>query len=851
MADLPETARVSKLAEDTRKKLKRLLTIEAKRLNAETGEPAVTEEEIGAIVAGTLMLPVYPMLHVSAMINRSAHPEEAAAADRHSGVLRLLGSIEELNHTALLSGMARLCAHTLPQLSQTLKSTLDDATCDLPQALVELAHKMVGGKRSNEAYGLALDDVKHRVTEEFEGQKKKLRDVVHGFFCTDRATYEPLHAGRAEQRKRWAELDRNCTSYHRALSAVSPVHNGMCRKLELMPVAFPRAVSGAYDALCDRVLDELGELKTTVIELVVEAVVKLLQSKGAGPSSASEQQLWQTVSQYKIDAPLADRVACFFSAKQQALDLQQNQPAKHIAKLVHKVRAAACAPNCPPHHALCVCIRAPRPNHACRARAPPRPQERLSALKASVLSRSSRCMSLPEIRELVDQNCLLPQYQPLEPQAAAEGEEREPDWEAYDFPPEFKLTRVETDWLAASTTKVSKLVDAQLLRFRNELIGHGQRGKGLLHDMLASFFSHVVQTASIAGDAPARSALLEQVRELDGRIGALAQLHAHGVTLRNDAEQLGSAMARRFADSLLWEQIRRDAGALTLPEIDQRMRTAPSHTASEHWSMQVHAFACGQLGDLVALVESLRNNYGLDAARGPDGRPVQLASIFECLARVLWTRETIDEFGARAPGRPSGGDGAFGRDESMLALQLRALAVAQMTYHYVRRGGNAAQLRSLLGAEPVEGYLARLRAGDAPGDALCLWHLADHLMQKREILFRVWLPGVSALPVMVPQPRVRTAIEQSCAFDLIIVSCAQAAGSAQRAVEPRAAAYEPLFTPVVRRPRATGSASFSADPVERVREFSPDNARFVPNAWAAAAMRRSAEASAAKRARQH
>lgn len=468
-----------------------------------------------------------------------------------------------------------------------------------------------------------------------------------------------------------------------------------------------------------------------------------------------------------------------------------------------------------------------------------------------MLSKSSRANDLRSVRALIIDNCIKAELDVCGTTDERADEEEEVGWEQYAPSAGLKLTTVEDEWIERSISKVTNLIDQQLKRFRNDLVGYKQRGQGLAHDMLASFFSHVVQTTSIAGDAPARSRLVAQMRELDGQMHALVQLHAHGMAIRNDAEQLGKAMARRFEDSLLYAEVLRDACSVRLPEIDNLMRTAPPQSSCAHWEQEKHLFAYGQMGDFVVLVDSLRNNYGLDAVSRADGQPLQLPSLFECVSRLLWKQATIDSFGAGVSRQQSGRDGAFGRCESECALQLRAITVAQMTRYYLRGPKPPpVGLRALLD-EPVEDYLARLRVGNAPGDSLCLWHLAQHLMREREIRFRVWLPGISALPVIVPQPRVRTVFEASTAFDLIVVAPASAAdASAAGTVLPRAAAYAPLFTPLLRR-KATGSASFSAAAVAEVREFTPDNPVWVPSPEAAASHARMADARAAKRARQY
>lgn len=71
-------------------------------------------------------------------------------------------------------------------------------------------------------------------------------------------------------------------------------------------------------------------------------------------------------------------------------------------------------------------------------------------------------------------------------------------------------------------------------------------------------------------------------------------------------------------------------------------------------------------------------------------------------------------------------------------MQLRAVAVAQIAYHY-RTDDRAADIRNVLG-ESIESYLERLKPagpGAYTGDMLSLWFLSEHFRKS----FFVWSPG--------------------------------------------------------------------------------------------------------------
>jgi hypothetical protein len=321
---------------------KTLLKVEALCIKETPGEQPVADADIDEVVQRTTMLPVYPMLHLSAMLNRSARPADAAKADEHSGILRLIGSIEALNYEALLDDVARLCQRALPQFVSSLRDTLEDAKCKLPQELVDLANTMLKGKRKNEAFTLKIGELKREVEQEFNAARGTLRENMSAFLRTDESIYAPLHGARVDQQGGWQALKRKMDTFHGAYNVINPRHSGMLRNYELMHVAFPAANVGgalAYGALCHEIENTLEELGATVVALVVAKVQLLLhESKSEGVSTASAQQLLQTVYQHQIDGPLKDRAGAFFSTKQKPIDLQQNRPAEHFLKIVLKVR---------------------------------------------------------------------------------------------------------------------------------------------------------------------------------------------------------------------------------------------------------------------------------------------------------------------------------------------------------------------------------------------------------------------------------------------------------------------------------------------------------------------------------
>lgn len=211
------------------------------------GERWCTDIEIDELVRDTRMLPVYVLLHTSAALNRRERPDRAALADKHSGMLTLLGMIEELNHSALLGAIAQLCNHTLPQLRGRIASTLDDSSSQIPLSLVDLATKML--KPRNDAFQLALDSVQSAVRERFEEAKIELRDVVANYFRADPSVYDELtsDAARHKQQCCFDRFRKTANSALKAINAIEPAHGGNYHGLELMPIAFPTGTLGDYE----------------------------------------------------------------------------------------------------------------------------------------------------------------------------------------------------------------------------------------------------------------------------------------------------------------------------------------------------------------------------------------------------------------------------------------------------------------------------------------------------------------------------------------------------------------------------------------------------------------------------
>jgi hypothetical protein len=441
-----------------------------------------------------------------------------------------------------------------------------------------------------------------------------------------------------------------------------------------------------------------------------------------------------------------------------------------------------------------------------------------------VLSKHDRVRTAAEVIRLITDSCITPNHA-LSNTRDTDGVDEQPS----SLPADFKLTTVEHVWIEQSITKITALVDVQLTRFRNDLTGHGVKGAGLLHDMLSSFFAHVVHTAAVA-DAPRRARLEGQLGELEARIRALVALRAHGATMRNDAAQLGKAMTRRFESALLHVDIMREAGQVVLPAVERRMRPQPLRAPREvvPFSSGEHQFARGDREHAIALVERLKTTYELEVFKR-DGVMFESPSLFECVAQLLWKQPTLDSFeassspsaGGGGSSMSAGGDGGVGSREGALAQRLRSITAAQMSYYY-RRDARSADLKGRLN-EPVSDYLHRLRAGESRGDLLCLWHLSQYYANAAHlnaIRFRVWLPGADLLasPVLVPQPCTRADYEAGAAFDFL-VSSSPATGSSSVSASgpppPPASAHAPLFIPTQPRVRV---ASFSnASP--QVRDY--------------------------------
>jgi hypothetical protein len=205
--DLP-VAGWDEIVEKDRKQWKNLLKGEAQRINKTPGEQPVADADIDEVVRRTTMLPVYPMLHLSAMLNRSARPADAAKADEHSGIRQLIRSIEAINYEVLLGDVVRLCQRALPQFVSSLRATLKDATANLPEELVDLANKMLKGKRKNEAFKLRLKELETEVEQKFSAARSTLFVNKSAFLRTDESIYAPLHAARADQLRGWQALER-------------------------------------------------------------------------------------------------------------------------------------------------------------------------------------------------------------------------------------------------------------------------------------------------------------------------------------------------------------------------------------------------------------------------------------------------------------------------------------------------------------------------------------------------------------------------------------------------------------------------------------------------------------------
>jgi hypothetical protein len=235
-------------------------------------------------------------------------------------------------------------------------------------------------------------------------------------------------------------------------------------------------------------------------------------------------------------------------------------------------------------------------------------------------------LTAAEVVQLITDSCIIPTHALPHDTRDEDGVDEQPS----SLPADFKLTTVEQVWIEQSINKATALIGVQLTRFRNDLIGHGVTGAGLLHRMLDSFFAHVVHTAAVA-DAPGRARLEGQLDEMEARIRDLVALRAHGATMRNDATQLSKAMTRRFESTLLHVKIMRDAqGPLPLPAVQRLMRPQPPRAPREvvPFNLGEHQFARGDCTYTMDLVSRLKTTYELDVFRQSGGKVFETPSLF-------------------------------------------------------------------------------------------------------------------------------------------------------------------------------------------------------------------------------
>jgi len=320
-----------------------------------------------------------------------------------------------------------------------------------------------------------------------------------------------------------------------------------------------------------RIDPELDDLFDSVLIIVIEEMSKLHSDALEGSTS---QQLLQTVYAHGIHMPLMSRRADFFRARQRAPDLLPNRPINYITKLILRVRSP-CAARLPRRWRRCASARAHRAPCALRVAAPSPAtrgaQERSVALRATVLTEREACdvKTALDVFALIRSSCLTPSV-PIGDHAQATAVQG-PSSAAGSSPVERKVTRAQHEWILCAEKKVSDLLDLQLKWLLNDLLGHRVKGRGLLHNMLASFLTHVVQTSTLAANGDARARLGDQARVLDEHVAALRALHALGAAVRLDAAQLGHAIAHSFESML--QQKDTDSRALQVH--------APTHDGDE------------------------------------------------------------------------------------------------------------------------------------------------------------------------------------------------------------------------------------------------------------------------------
>lgn len=462
------------------------------------------------------------------------------------------------------------------------------------------------------------------------------------------------------------------------------------------------------EELCELLDEHRPELYEGVLRITFEKVIELMTNAHKPGEGKLLQQLLQTVYEHKIDQPLKDRSENFYRAYQKkSIELDEHRVGDYLAKLISR--------------------------------------ERGPALKEVLLSPHCSTLSLHEAIEHIEACCVTPT---VDLGAPAE----QPAGSTAVAAASRLVTLAESEWIAQSERKVKKFLDDQIDRFRRDLTGYRVRGPGLLHNMLSAFFSHVLDASALAGDDVGRKLLTARMRELEGRVDALRALHSHGVGTAQNAAKLGSAISCAFEEMLEREEsicAIRDAGLKRPPAIECRMLPAPPHAppAFEPFRQSQHQFAAGDREQLPACLALLESSFLIEPIRTANGDRLETPLLFEAVVcSVYKSPSTLATYTLGAAATNCAEAGSVGRAESGLARHLRAICCAQMTHHY-RKPERSAELDALVG-ERSESYLRRLRAGDAAGDMLCLWHLGRYL----QVRFRVFLPG-EALPIMVRSPR--------------------------------------------------------------------------------------------------
>eukprot|EP00304_Pavlova_gyrans_P016410 CAMPEP_0206032730 /NCGR_PEP_ID=MMETSP1466-20131121/150_1 /ASSEMBLY_ACC=CAM_ASM_001126 /TAXON_ID=44452 /ORGANISM="Pavlova gyrans, Strain CCMP608" /LENGTH=1604 /DNA_ID=CAMNT_0053406871 /DNA_START=26 /DNA_END=4840 /DNA_ORIENTATION=+ len=737
--------------------------LEVLKLENNARKLGIAPADLEQIAADTEMRAVYPFTHLKAELSGDASMRQLA--DKHSGMLWLLGTVEGLNYDLVVSSARHLRDQVLPDVLNALHATVINARVDVdvPEHILGLAAQ---AKRS-EALELHMSSFAKSVGKELDALGVRLESCVQEFMDTEPSIYHELSkarewriaAGNALKRK--LGRARNLPMARRALDKTA---KGKWRNLEVLPVAFPQAGTGIsirFRNLLEKFEAEFDHMRTRVSELLSEGVSKLCADAAPRATSAGRTtrdalpaeliSLLKGVAETSVEQVLRARcdVPEFFKAGQNAVLLVGCKPDEHFAKIARK--------------------------------------ECESALEKTVLGKGDEATTKDGVWNIIEEKCV-----------ASTEEPPYVDNDSYaldtnDYPTGLRLTPVEYQWLEEINGKLSDLVKVQMGRLRRDVL-HGRKVP-MCNRMFLSFFEEIRRMRRMrdAQDADFRKGVLGTAGELGHHIkylGALVKA-AEGGGLRRSPEHLGAA--KRAGD------VRRAFGRIELDApphgADGRIRASsgwPAFTLgrSTFWPGQrtgspkpeKHVRAQGNPQSLQFTLDHLARNRlaPLEVGwqeREAHGQYWSTRSAFQAMARCLW-----DDASARDWQRHTAADA-----EGALATRLREIAAAECERYFQDPNQHATSRAALLtatGEASIESYVASIRRGGVDamgGDTFCLFLVGRHFGSTR---FRTWLPG-QGQPIMLP-PAQAGDRQPWRAYDIIVV---------QSTTE----GYRPWFIPVFHR----------------------------------------------------